>query len=146
MLPKVPVTTSNPSTSRRDDNTSIIDDDTTQDLQLVTTKVLRDIKDQMNNNQLALDNKINGIGLSKVKLPFIKRFDGTRLKLKGFLLQMRFKVIQEKDKMGMLMDQIIYTRLFLTGRALEWFEPYLIEIQTNGMTTLNQEVRYMFLS
>ena len=40
----------------------------------------------MNNNQLVLDNKINGIGLSKVKLLFIERFDGTRLKLKEFLL------------------------------------------------------------
>ena len=39
-----------------------------------------------------LDNKINEIGLSKVKLLFIERFDGTRLKLKGFLLQMQFKV------------------------------------------------------
>ena len=32
------------------------------------------------------------------------------------------------------------------GRALEWFEFYFTEIQVNRMTTLNQEVRYMFLS
>ena len=36
--------------------------------------------------------------------------------------------------------------LFLTRRALKWFEPYFTEIQTNGITTTNQEVRYMFLS
>ncbi len=48
--------------------------------------------------------------------------------------------------MGIPIDQVIYVGLFLTGRALEWFEPYLTEIQTNGMTTLNQEVRYMFSS
>src|SRR6266702_7072285 len=59
---------------------------------------------------------------------------------------MWFKVMQEKDKMGTPMDQVMYAGLFLTGRALEWFEPYLTEIQTNGMTTLNQEVRYMFSS
>src|SRR6266571_9002828 len=59
---------------------------------------------------------------------------------------MRFKVMQEKAKMGMLMDQIMYTGLFLTGRALKWFKPYFTEIQTNKMTTFNQEVRYMFLS
>ena len=47
---------------------------------------LRGIVDQMNNNQQALDNKISEMGLSKVKLPSIERFDGTRLKLKGFLL------------------------------------------------------------
>ena len=65
---------------------------------------LRDVVDQMNNNQLALDNKVNEMGLSRVKLPFIKRFNGTRLKLKGFLLQMRFKVMQEKAKIGTPMD------------------------------------------
>ena len=59
---------------------------------------------------------------------------------------MRFKVMQEKAKMGTLMDQVMYAGLFLTGRALEWFKPYLTEIQTNRITTLNQEVRYMFSS
>ena len=68
------------------------------------------------------------MGLSRVKLLFIKRFDGTRLKLKGFLLQMRFKVIQEKAKIGTPIDQVIYTGLFLTGKALKWFKPYFIEI------------------
>ncbi len=57
----------------------------------------------MNNNQQALDNKISEMGLSKVKLLSIKQFNGTKLKLKGFLL-------------------------FLIGRALKWFKPYLIEI------------------
>ena len=85
MPPKALVMMSSPSTSRRDDDTSIVDDDMTQDSQLVTTKVLRHIVDQINNNQLALDNKINGIGLSKVKLLSIERFDRTRSKLKGFL-------------------------------------------------------------
>src|SRR6266704_2617970 len=107
---------------------------------------LRGIADQMNNNQQALDNKINKIGLSKVKLPSIERFNRTRSKLKGFLLQIQFKVTQEKAKMGIPMDQVMYTGLFLIGRALEWFKPYLTEIQTNGMTTFNQEVRYMFSS
>src|SRR6266700_3099572 len=122
MPPKAPVTTSGPSTSRRDDNISIINDNTTQDSQLVTTKVLRDIINQINNNQLALDNKINVIGLLKVKLLSIEWFDGTRLKLKGFLSQMRFKVTQEKDKIGTPMDQVMYAKLFLTGRALKWFK------------------------
>ena len=95
---------------------------------------------------MVLDNKISGIGLLKVKLLFIKWFNGTRLKLKGFLLQMRFKVMQEKDKMGTPMDQVMYAGLFLTRKALKWFELYFTEIQTNGIITLNQEVRYMFLN
>src|SRR6266704_3280539 len=100
----------------------------------------------MNDNTQALDNKVNEMGLSRIKLLSIERFDGTRLKLKGFLSQIQFKVMQKKAKIGTPMDQVIYAGLFLTGRALKWFEPYLTEIQTNGMTTLNQKVRYMFLS
>jgi len=33
-----------------------------------------------------LENKINGIGVVKIKLLLIKRFLGERLKLKGFLI------------------------------------------------------------
>jgi len=39
-----------------------------------------------------LENRINGISVVKVKLPLIKRYLGERLKLKGFLIQMYFKV------------------------------------------------------
>src|SRR6266702_3957733 len=113
---------------------------------MVTIRELRDVIDQINNNQLALDNKVNEMGLFRVKLPSIEQFNGTRLKLKGFLLQMRFKIIQEKAKIGTPMDQVIYAGLFLTGKALKWFKPYFTEIQTNGITTLNQEVKYIFLS
>ena len=56
------------------------------DLQVVTIKELREIVDYMNNNMQMLDNKVNEIGMTKVKLPSIECFDGTRLKLKGFLL------------------------------------------------------------
>ena len=93
-----------------------------------------------------LNNKVNEKGLSRVKLLSIKWFDGTRSKLKGFLSQIQFKVIQEKAKIGTPIDQVIYTGLFLTRRALKWFKPYLTEIQTNKMTTLNQEVKYIFLN
>ena len=86
MLPKTLAMISGQSTSRRDNNTSIVDDDMTQDSQLVTMGQLKGIADQINNNQQALDNKISEMGLSKVKLLSIERFDGTRLKLKGFLL------------------------------------------------------------
>ena len=50
---------------------------------------------------------------------------------------MWFKVMQEKAKMGILMDQVMYIGLFLIGRALEWFKPYFMEIQMNEITTLN---------
>jgi len=86
MPPKAPVITSGLSTLRRDDDISIVNNDTTQDLQIAMIKELREVVKQINNNQLVLDNKVNKIGLSRVKLLSIERFNGTRLKLKGFLL------------------------------------------------------------
>ena len=40
-----------------------------------------------------LKERINGIRAAKVKLLLIKRFSGKKLKLKGFLTQIHFKVI-----------------------------------------------------
>ena len=59
---------------------------------------------------------------------------------------MHFKVIQERAKLVTPTDQIAYAGLFLIGRALEWFKPYLTEIQVNGVTTTNLDVRYVFAS
>jgi hypothetical protein len=38
------------------------------------------------NNNVALNDKINSIGMLKVKMPLIKRFSGEKIKLKGFLI------------------------------------------------------------
>jgi hypothetical protein len=47
---------------------------------------LREVVNQFINNGVALDDKINSIGMSKVKMPSIKRFSGEKVKLKGFLI------------------------------------------------------------
>ena len=39
----------------------------------------------MENNQKVFKVRINNIGMAKLKMPVVKRFNGTRLKLKGFL-------------------------------------------------------------
>ena len=39
----------------------------------------------LDNNQI-LKEKINGIGMAKIKLLLIKRFVGERVKLRGFLI------------------------------------------------------------
>ena len=44
------------------------------------------------------------------------------------------------------MDQVVYAGLFLIGRALKWFKPYLTKIQINRITSTNLEVKYIFLS
>jgi hypothetical protein len=43
------------------------------------------VVNQLINNGVVLNNKINSIGISKVKIPSIKRFSGEKAKLKGFL-------------------------------------------------------------
>jgi len=47
----------------------------------------------LTDNNRILKKRINGIRAAKVKLPLIKWFLGEKLKFKGFLTQMHFKVI-----------------------------------------------------
>ena len=86
------------------------------------------------------------MGVAKIKLLSIKCFIGERLKLKGFLTQMYFKVTQEGAKLPIFMDQVVYTGLFLIGRALKQFKLYLTEVQLNGIITTNLKVKYLFSS
>ena len=83
---KILITIMLKATTLQDKDTSIVEDKSMEDLQVVTMKQLREIVDYINNNMQALDNKVNEIGMTKVKLLFIECFDGTKLKLKGFLL------------------------------------------------------------
>jgi hypothetical protein len=41
---------------------------------------------QLTNNGIALDDKINSIGISKIKMPLIKWFSREKIKLKRFLI------------------------------------------------------------
>jgi hypothetical protein len=80
MLPKTTLTTA--ITLELVGNTNI----TNIDSQVVTMGQLYKVVNQFTNNSVALDNKINSIGISKVKIPSIKRFSGEKAKLKGFLI------------------------------------------------------------
>jgi hypothetical protein len=53
---------------------------------------LQVVVNQLTNNGIALDNKINSIGISKVKMLLIKRFSKKKAKLKGFLTQIKLKI------------------------------------------------------
>ena len=55
------------------------------DSQVVIMGQLQQIINQLTSNRQALENKITEIGISKIKMPFIKRFSGKKAKLKGFL-------------------------------------------------------------
>jgi hypothetical protein len=50
------------------------------------------VVNQLTNNSVALNNKINSIGMSKVKMPSIKKFSREKAKFKGFLTQIKLKI------------------------------------------------------
>ena len=56
------------------------------DLQVVIIGQLQQIIDQLTGNGQALENKITKIGISKVKMPSVKRFSNKKAKLKEFLI------------------------------------------------------------
>ena len=93
MPPKVPVAIILKATTLKGEDTSIVDSSRSPDLQVVTIRELREIVKHINNNTQVLDNKVNEIGMTKVKLLSIERFDSTKSKLKEFLLQIKFKII-----------------------------------------------------
>ena len=79
MLPKTTLTTATTLGLVGDINITDID------LQVVIIGQLYKVVNQLTNNSVALNNKINSIGISKIKMPSIKKFSGEKAKLKGFL-------------------------------------------------------------
>jgi hypothetical protein len=79
MLLKITLTTATTLKSVGDTNIA------NTDLQVVMIGQLCKIINQLTNNSVVLNNKINSIGMSKVKIPLIKRFSREKAKLKGFL-------------------------------------------------------------
>ena len=76
----------------------------------------------------------------------VEYYLGEVYKLKRFLIQIKIKITNKRLGLPIVIKQVTYTELFLTGRALEWFKPYLTKIQLNGMSTTNIEAQYMFLT
>ena len=107
---------------------------------------LQVVVDQLIGNSQALEVRINKIGVLKIKIPSIKRFSGKKIKLKGFLIQMRLKIRNKGVKLLLVVDQVAYIGLFLAGQALQQFKLYLIEYKANRITTRNAEFKYIFLS
>jgi hypothetical protein len=85
------------------------------DSQVVIMGQLRKVVNQLINNSVVLNNKINSIGISKVKMLSIKRFSGEKVKLKGFLTQIKLKIRHKGQKLPIITDQVAYTELFLAG-------------------------------
>ena len=75
----------------------------------------------------------------------VKYFLGEVYKLRGFLIQIEIKITNKGLGLPIAIKQVAYAGLFLIRRVLEWFKPYLTEVQMNGLNTTNIEVWYMFL-
>ena len=75
----------------------------------------------------------------------VKQFSKKVYKTKRFLIQIKIKIVNKGLGLPKIIKQVAYIELFLLGRTLKWFKSYLIEIQENRLTTINLEVRYIFL-
>ena len=58
----------------------------------------------------------------------VKYFLGEVYKLKRFLMQFKIKITNKGLGLPIAINQVTYTRLFLTGRVLEWVKPYFTKI------------------
>ena len=72
-----------------------------------------------------------------IKMLLVKYFLEEAYKLRGFLTQIKIKIINKGLGLPTVIKQIAYIRLFLLGRVLEWFKPYFTKIQLNGISTAN---------
>ena len=57
--------------------------------------------------------------MSRTKLPLVERFSGKKIKLKGFLIQIKLKIRYKGVRLLLVVDQVVYIGLFLIGRALK---------------------------
>ena len=143
MPPKATPTTTTSSQPQNLENTSI-ENISSKDSQIVTIRQLKEIVTQIQENWNALSNKLQKIGMQKIKISTIKHFNKTRSKLKEFLTQIRLKLQNKKTKFIMPGDTIAYTKLFLTRRALKWFKPYLTKYQNNRVIITHLKTRFIF--
>ena len=67
----------------------------------------------------------------------VKYFSGEAYKLKGFLTQIKIKIINKGPGFPTAIKQVAYIGLFLIGKVLKWFKPYFTKIQINGMSITN---------
>jgi hypothetical protein len=52
-------------------------------------------------------------------MPSVKQFSSKKVKLKGFLTQMKLKIRYKGMKLPIVIDQVAYAGLFLVGQVLK---------------------------
>ena len=76
---------------------------------------------------MVFNKKLKDIGKAKVKLLEVKWFNRMQIELKGYLMQILLKLRYKGYRIIMPPDVVVYIGMYLTGRALKWFKPYLTE-------------------
>ena len=71
---------------------------------MVTIVRLKEVIKRIDINNIGLKAKIKDIRTIKVKILSIERFNGVRNKLKGFLTEMRIKILYKGAKLSILSD------------------------------------------
>jgi len=59
-------------------------------------------------------------------------------------MQIKIRINNKRYRLTTPFNKIIYTGMHLIGKPLKWFQLYLLKTQTNGVTTTNKEMRYIF--
>ena len=70
----------------------------------------------------------------------VEYYSGEAYKLKEFLTQIKIKITNKGLGLPTVIKQMAYIELFLIEKVLEWFKPYFIKIQLNGLNTTNIEI------
>ena len=52
-------------------------------------------------------------------------------------MQIKIRIDNEGLKLATPFNKIIYAGMYLIGKPLKWFQPYLFKTQTNRITTTN---------
>ena len=84
-MPPKTVPTTTPGALTLVDNTSI-EDNRSNKSQLDTINRLKEVIKRIDTNNIGLKARVKDIGIIKVKILLIKRFNGLRNRLKGFLI------------------------------------------------------------
>ena len=71
---------------------------------MVTINRLKEVIKRIDTNNIGLKVRVKDIRIIKVKILLIKRFNRLRNRLKGFLIQMRIKILYKGAKLLVLLD------------------------------------------
>jgi len=93
-----------------------------------------------------LTNQLKRLQSKPIKLSPLEKFDGTRSKLKGFLAAASIHLDVNQDKLPNDTARVSFVAAHFTGKAMDWFEIFLIERMKYPEEQWGPETRAIFTS